>query len=491
LAVTDSVVTDNVAVSTSWAGLGGGMLNEGGSPVLTNCVFAGNSATGATVGYGGALSNVASSPTLTNCTFSDNTAMSYAGGIYNWGLSYPTLVNCILWNDVPDEIGNSGAVPSVTYSDVQGGYSGTGNIDLDPQFDADYALQTGSPAIDAGTWVGAPATDLLGIARPRGAAVDMGAYEFPAAATDSDGDGINNSDEGVSDTDGDGTPDYLDPDSDNDGISDADEGDGDSDADGTPDYVDTDSDDDGISDSDETDVDTDIDGTPDYLDLDSDDDGILDADEGGGDSDGDGTPDYLDLDSDEDGVDDSVELADGTDHARPENLRIENAAGGVADTRTGVRVEFPAGSLASPLILADITLLDSPPSDVAPGGLVLTDVMFELEPDGETFSAPVTVIVTYDNAAIRRVTERTLTVLYWDGSGYSSDGLTVVSHDRAANTLVFETSQLATFVLAGEPVPAVQVHGTPTLTGLGVTVLCTALLAGAILARGRAHDERT
>ena len=38
-------------------------------------------------------------------------------------------------------------------------------------------LQPGSPCIDAGTTVGAPATDIMGISRPQGNGVDMGAYE--------------------------------------------------------------------------------------------------------------------------------------------------------------------------------------------------------------------------------------------------------------------------------------------------------------------------
>ena len=41
--------------------------------------------------------------------------------------------------------------------------------------------------------------------------------------TDSDNDGIPDSEEGVADSDGDGIPDALDTDSDNDGIPDADE----------------------------------------------------------------------------------------------------------------------------------------------------------------------------------------------------------------------------------------------------------------------------
>jgi hypothetical protein len=41
----------------------------------------------------------------------------------------------------------------------------------------DYQLQSGSPAIDAGSATGAPATDFAGTARPQGAAVDIGAFE--------------------------------------------------------------------------------------------------------------------------------------------------------------------------------------------------------------------------------------------------------------------------------------------------------------------------
>jgi len=75
---------------------------------------------------------------------------------------------------------------------VKGGYGGTGNINADPLFvnaaDPDGAdnihrtaddglrLQACSPAINAGTNSGAPATDILGNARV--GTTDMGAYEF-------------------------------------------------------------------------------------------------------------------------------------------------------------------------------------------------------------------------------------------------------------------------------------------------------------------------
>ncbi|BDB56358.1 hypothetical protein SHINM13_06540 [Flavobacterium ammonificans] len=150
-------------------------------------------------------------------------------------------------------------------------------------------------------------------------------------AADCDSDGIPNGTEGLIDTDGDGTPNYLDVDSDNDNIPDAvEKGSGntllDTDGDGTPDYRDLDSDNDGILDSIEdtgcsgttpcTPTDTDGDNIPDYRDLDSDADGISDAIEKGPgstplDTDGDGTPDFQEIDSDGDGISDAIEKGSG------------------------------------------------------------------------------------------------------------------------------------------------------------------------------------
>jgi hypothetical protein len=130
---------------------------------------------------------------------------------------------------------------------------------------------------------------------------------------DTDGDGIDDDIEGTGDTDGDGTPDYLDTDADGDGIPDSVEGTTDTDGDGTPDNKDLDSDGDGIPDSVEGNVDTDHDGIPDFRDLDSDGDGIPDSVEGNVDTDHDGVPDYKDVDSDADGIPDSVEGNTDTD----------------------------------------------------------------------------------------------------------------------------------------------------------------------------------
>ncbi|PWJ42198.1 Ig-like domain-containing protein [Sediminitomix flava] len=153
---------------------------------------------------------------------------------------------------------------------------------------------------------------------------------------DSDGDGIPDSEEGSGDTDDDGVPDYKDEDADGDGISDSEEGSGDTDGDSIPDYLDEDADGDGIPDSEEGNVDTDDDGTPDYKDEDSDDDGISDLEEGSGDTDGDGIPNYKDEDTDGDGISDSEEGSGDTDGDGIPNYKDEEADGdGIPDSEEG------------------------------------------------------------------------------------------------------------------------------------------------------------
>ena len=187
-------VTNCIFSGNSAGSGGGGMLNLISNPTVTNCIFSGNSV--GTVG-GGMLNWLDSNATVTNCTFSGNTATDDGGGVFNLQSS-PTVANCILWGDSLNEIAGTGTF-TVTYSNVQGGYPGTGNIDADPLFvDPDndnYNLSPGSPCIDAGDnsavpkgidkdldgfdrFVDTRCTDDTGNPGPPGPIVDMGAYEF-------------------------------------------------------------------------------------------------------------------------------------------------------------------------------------------------------------------------------------------------------------------------------------------------------------------------
>jgi hypothetical protein len=186
--------------STRLAGEGGGMGVYGGSATLTNATFSHNSAADGTsqpgVG-GGMIVQYSRATLLTNVTFSGNSAS--LGGAIEHKASGPsnsnlTLQNSILWGNGDNVIHAGGldeALTTVSYSDVEGGWAGTGNIDGDPLFvdatNSDLHLQAGSPAIDAGDQTLLPAgvtTDLDGNPRVAGGNVDMGAYEFQSIPAD-------------------------------------------------------------------------------------------------------------------------------------------------------------------------------------------------------------------------------------------------------------------------------------------------------------------
>ncbi|AYQ33527.1 T9SS C-terminal target domain-containing protein [Runella sp. SP2] len=180
--------------------LGGGMWNAYASPKVQNCVFRNNYATS-----GGGIFNDNSSSNITNCLFFNNTATTAGSGISNGGgTDMVQVVNCTFYGNTSSTTiineksatsisnsivwGNSGGVSggTVTYSNVQGGVDGTGNISSDPRFEnaagGDFRLQQCSPAIDAGTNTNAPASDFGSNARPFNATgvsnTDMGAYEY-------------------------------------------------------------------------------------------------------------------------------------------------------------------------------------------------------------------------------------------------------------------------------------------------------------------------
>ncbi len=222
-------LTDCTFSSNSAKDYGAGMANYFCSPTITNCTFSDNWVQLGEYGEGGAIYNYDSDSVITNCLITGNSVVNNGGGIANWmrgtirltgctlgansaggrgraiysrDNSASTLTNCILW-DGGNEIWTAGnSVVSVTYSDIQSGWVGQGNIDADPCFispgywdpngtpydanddfwiNGDYHLLAVSPCIDAGdpNYIAEPnETDLDGKPRIIYGRIDMGAYEY-------------------------------------------------------------------------------------------------------------------------------------------------------------------------------------------------------------------------------------------------------------------------------------------------------------------------
>ncbi len=162
---------------------GGGIFLSESATVIRNCRFFGN-----TSNSGCGLGTYRSAAEISNCVFAGNTAgasVNAGAGVFISSDPAPTITNCIIWGNTPDDFYAGGATTTVTYSLIGDGYSGTGNLDADPRFvdlaGGDLRLSGGSPCIDAGDdSVVEDATDLDGNARQVGV-VDMGAYELKAS----------------------------------------------------------------------------------------------------------------------------------------------------------------------------------------------------------------------------------------------------------------------------------------------------------------------
>jgi parallel beta-helix repeat protein len=229
--VTNCTFNKNTAVN------GGGIYNTYASPTVTNCTFYENSAESG----GGCIYSDAGSPTICGNIMINNSVSGFVGcggGIYCGGLASPlimnnwimnnsaskngggiyikkspallmnntiygnsadkgggiqcvsaspTITNTILWNNnasTGPQINVLFGSPAITFCDVQGGWTGDGNIDADPLFvddaNGDFHLTFPSPCRDTGD--NSAVTELTDFeGDPRIAwsgTVDMGADEF-------------------------------------------------------------------------------------------------------------------------------------------------------------------------------------------------------------------------------------------------------------------------------------------------------------------------
>ena len=174
IARSDPVINKCVISGNSAETSGGVCISYLSSPTIRNCMITGNTATI----RGGAIEcRPQSKPQILHCTFSNNSALR-AGGIFTEDTQC-VIANCILWNDLPQEIFVLSGSLNIMYSHIEGGWPGDENYDEDPLFvgEGNYHLSPDSPCIDTGMDAGTH-IDIDGDSRPLGAGYDRGSDEF-------------------------------------------------------------------------------------------------------------------------------------------------------------------------------------------------------------------------------------------------------------------------------------------------------------------------
>lgn len=201
------LIENNIIINNEASGYGGGLVfNYCNHPVVRNNIIAYNSG-GNDYGGGGIWAtgdNASQTIDLINNTIVRNTATgsgSYGGkggAVFNFTVTV-NILNSIVWGNLQTTLGplhTIGGTIEATYSDVEGGFDGAGNINTDPLF-ADttmcFLLDSLSPCTDAGNpneMYADIASDLIPDAAlypSRGTLVnDMGVYGGPNALLISD-----------------------------------------------------------------------------------------------------------------------------------------------------------------------------------------------------------------------------------------------------------------------------------------------------------------
>ena len=138
-------------------------LVEGGGAsksVLTRCIVRENEADHGGGAFGGSV---------LQCTLIDNLARVAGGGLDGSGCN-----SSVVRDNLPDNVVGWGGIQGVTFSNVEGGFTGPGNFDLDPRFcqrsEGDLHLKPDSPCIDAGDPNAPP--------DPDGSRADVGALPY-------------------------------------------------------------------------------------------------------------------------------------------------------------------------------------------------------------------------------------------------------------------------------------------------------------------------
>jgi hypothetical protein len=138
-------------------------------------------------------------------------------------------------------------------------------------------------------------------------------------------------------------------------------------------------------------------------------------------------------------------------------------------TQATVTADVPAGVYTGALTLPQVFFLSYTPivtptahTLTPPGALQFGNFEFDLAAfiddvpqPGFRFAQPITLTIHYDPALLHNLLPETLALTFWDGTGWSTDGIVILSHDLATATLTVSIAHPGEFAFFAVPVPTV------------------------------------
>jgi len=134
---------------------------------------------------------------------------------------------------------------------------------------------------------------------------------------------------------------------------------------------------------------------------------------------------------------------------------ITSAGGMVSSPDRDTVVEFPEGAVTDTVVVTytSFFLPPNPPTGTfafAGTGFVLEVTDLSTGEEITTFVEPLTVTINYTESEVDLMDENELEFLYWNGSAWVNDGITIVERDTVNNRLVARIEHLTEFALFGQ-----------------------------------------
>jgi len=135
---------------------------------------------------------------------------------------------------------------------------------------------------------------------------------------------------------------------------------------------------------------------------------------------------------------------------------IPSTGGTISSPDGDVEIEFPEGAVPDTVAVTYTAFYASPHPPTGTFSFAGNAFILEVTEIASgnpitTFAKPLTITIYYTDGDLNGIDEDTLELMYWNGSAWVTDGITIVEHDKVNNRIVVTIAHLTQFALFGKP----------------------------------------